>query len=55
VSGELFRKKFPVGPSKTELVTLSAVLFLVVSQGSLFMEKALRQPLPKPAPTINFI
>jgi hypothetical protein len=47
VSGELFRKKFPGGPSTTGLITLSAVLFLVVSQGGFFGTK----PPDSPAKT----
>jgi hypothetical protein len=34
--GNFLGEKFPVRPSKTELIALSAVLFLVVTQGGLF-------------------
>jgi hypothetical protein len=33
VSGELFKKKFPEGPSKTELITLYSGVVFVETQG----------------------
>jgi hypothetical protein len=44
VSGELFRKKFPVGPSKTELVALYSGVVWCRDPWGPFWNKAPREP-----------
>ena len=51
VSGELFRKKFPVRPSKTIAFALSALVSGVVTQGGLFGTR----PPGSPAKTSTFL